>query len=138
MTRVGVESTTSEARVISRSLARYCRVAVHAPSATPRVMPSREPIVTSRSETHTRVLIVSLMLSPNGVRPQSQSVTTPVSQVQYRSSSGTRSLRLYALSDASTTAGSIGGLRASYSDRGSRRVAASRYTRDTATTSSTA
>ena len=93
ITNAGVEMMSSEIPVTTRSETRYCRVAVQAPNATPSRMPSSVPISSRRRLTHIRVLISSATLTPNGEYPQSPR-RTPLSHVQYRSASGTFSLRL--------------------------------------------
>lgn len=77
----GVEITSMDRRVAMRSATEYWRVAVHAPSATPPIMPMNAPRKTRRTDTRILAPIMPLMLAPLGVMPQSQWRTTPLSQV---------------------------------------------------------
>ena len=54
MTNVGMLSTSSASTVITRSLNRYWRIAPHAPSRTPAIVPITEPRTTSRKLTPMR------------------------------------------------------------------------------------
>ena len=54
MTNVGVLSTSSDSTVMTRSDSRYCRIAPHAPTTTPRTVPTTEPMISSRRLTPMR------------------------------------------------------------------------------------
>ena len=90
----GVEMTTRDRKVATRSEMEYCFVAVQAPSAVPSPMPTKDPRNTSLTETHMRREMISPTSSPLGVLPQSQWVRTPVNQVLKRSSTGSLGLML--------------------------------------------
>ena len=82
MTIVGVEMTMRASRETTLSETLYCLVAVQAPRATPPMMPTKDPIVMSRTETQMRVARILLTKSPFGVRPQSQWNRTFCSHVE--------------------------------------------------------
>ena len=64
------------------------------PKATPMTVPSSDPKVISRRLTGILRRISSWTGPPLGESPQSHEVRMSVSQIQYRSNSGTLSLRL--------------------------------------------
>ena len=90
----GVEMTTRDRKVATRSEIEYCLVAVQAPSAVPSPMPTKDPRKTRRTETHMRREMISPTSSPLGVLPQSQWVRTPVAQTRKRSITGSLGLML--------------------------------------------
>ena len=69
MTNDGTDKMNKEARVTARSLNLYCRVAVHAPEATPTTVPSSEPMVISRRLTGILRATSSLTGRPWASRP---------------------------------------------------------------------
>ncbi len=71
ITNVGALMISSEATVMARSEKRYCRMAPHAPTTTPMMVPMTDPISTSRRLTPMRRHSSSVTGCPVTVVPKS-------------------------------------------------------------------